>query len=117
MTDRTPNWLQAAESPSVRAARMNLANVLAAQVDSARHLPLLQQPLLNWHEGDAMARLLDELATVLGDEPLAELAGELADQLRDRLGPMPGYDPEAMVAAVLANVERRLNLETPPDAS
>ncbi|WP_326645087.1 hypothetical protein OG884_12105 [Streptosporangium sp. NBC_01755] len=93
---------------------MDLAITLAAQVDSARHLSLLQQPLLNWHEGDAVARLLDELAAVLGDEPLAELAGELADRLRGRLGPMPGYDPEAMVAAVLESVERRLNLEMPP---
>ncbi|AWS47894.1 hypothetical protein DKM19_48080 [Streptosporangium sp. 'caverna'] len=96
---------------------MDLANTLAAQVDSARHLPLLQQPLLNWCEGDAMARLLDELATTLGDEPLAELAYELAEKLRSRLGPMPGYDPQAMLAAVLASVERRLNLDTPPGAS
>ncbi|WP_326825837.1 hypothetical protein [Streptosporangium sp. NBC_01756] len=93
---------------------MDLANALAAQVDSARYLPLLQQPLLNWHEGDAMARLLDELAGILGDEPLAELAHELAEQLRSQLGPMPGYDTKRMLTAILASREQGLNLDTPP---
>ncbi|GAB2450782.1 hypothetical protein GCM10027187_18250 [Streptosporangium sandarakinum] len=117
MTDCTPNWQIATESSSARDLRLNIAIALAAQVDSARHLPLLQQPLLNWHEGDAIAHLLDELAAVLSDEPIAELACELAEQLRIRLGPMPGYDPKKMLDAVLVNVERRLNLDAPSDAS
>ncbi|MBB4920906.1 hypothetical protein [Streptosporangium saharense] len=85
-----------------RMARLNLAVVLAAQVDASRHQEPLSQPLLTWAEGDAVVRLLEELGQVLPGEPLAELAGELAEQLQARLGPAPGHGPEVGERAVQA---------------
>jgi hypothetical protein len=93
--------------PSGRLARFELANALAAQIDSAQRVPPLDKPLVNWHEGDAIAHLLDALARVIADEPLGELATELAERLRHRLGPIPGHDPKRMLAAILDNLERR----------
>ncbi|MFF0249966.1 hypothetical protein [Streptosporangium sandarakinum] len=98
---------------AARAARMNLASDLAAQVDASWRLPPLTSPLLNWHEGDAIAHLLEALAAMVRDEPLAELADELAALLRARLGPMPGHDPERIAAAVLGHLGRRLGHDSP----
>ncbi|MBG0825959.1 hypothetical protein HS048_35400 [Planomonospora sp. ID91781] len=93
---------------SSRLQRMELADALAAQIDAARHRPPLERPLLTWAEGDAIACLLDALAASVAGEPLAELAGELAGRLRFRLGPLPGHDPQRMLAAVLASAEQRI---------
>ncbi|MBB4920966.1 hypothetical protein [Streptosporangium saharense] len=82
-----------------RMARLDLATVLAAQVDASRH----QRPLtlaLTWAEGDAMAQLLEQLARELPGEPIAELAQELAGQLQAQLGPAAGPTPEEQIAAM-----------------
>ncbi|MBG0819046.1 hypothetical protein [Planomonospora sp. ID82291] len=91
-----------------RLTRMELADALAAQVDSGRHRPPLAQPLLTWEEGDAAACLLETLAAIVAGEPLAELADELAERLRSRLGPLPGHDPERMLSAVLSSAEQQI---------
>ncbi|GAA1264258.1 hypothetical protein Psi02_76160 [Planotetraspora silvatica] len=80
------------ESLTARAARMELADVLAAEVDSARRQPPLETPLLSWWEGDAIVQLLKALAALLGDEPMAELSTEMAEKLRARLGPFPPWE-------------------------
>ncbi|TXK35124.1 hypothetical protein [Nonomuraea sp. C10] len=91
------------DSLPMRYERMELADLLAMQVDGARRQPPLEAPLLNWFEGDAVVQLLQTLARLLADEPLGELSTELADKLKARLGQPPGHDPEnirKMVAAI-----------------
>ncbi|MER7129725.1 hypothetical protein [Streptosporangium saharense] len=83
-----------------RMARLDLAVILAAQVDASRHQEALSHPLLTWAEGDAVVQLLELLGQVLPGEPLAELAGELAEQLQARLGPAPGPTPQEQIAAM-----------------
>jgi hypothetical protein len=98
-------------SAADRAARMDLANVLAAQVDAARHLSPVATPLLNWSEGEAITQLLEALAVIVNGEPLGELASELAAKLRTRLGHPPGHDPARMAEAVMEHLGRRLGHE------
>lgn len=85
---------------------MVLANDLAASVDSARRHPALEKPLLNWCEGDAIVQLLQMLAELLPDEPLAELSAELAGKLCARLGLPPGYDVNAALGAIADDMRR-----------
>ncbi|WP_157099678.1 hypothetical protein [Microbispora sp. ATCC PTA-5024] len=96
-----------ADSPRAREVRMVLAINLAASVDSARRMPPVETPLLNWCEGDAIVQLLHTLAGLLGDEPLAELSDELAEKLRARLGLPPDYDLNTMLGAVGKDIRRR----------
>jgi hypothetical protein len=99
--------MEITDSAAARLRRMELANDLAASVDSARRQPPLETPLLNWCEGDAIVQLLKTLAELLSDEPLAELSVELAEKLHNRLGLPPGYDMNAMLEAVSMDLRRR----------
>lgn len=93
----------------MREERMELAHILAMQVDGARREPPLEAPLLNWFEGDAVVRLLETLARLLADEPLGELSTELADKLKARLDQPPGHDRENILKAVAAIAETYRN--------
>jgi hypothetical protein len=102
----------------MRKERMELANLLAAQVDSAQREPPLEAPLLNWFEGDAVVRLLKTLARLLADEPLGELSAELADKLRARLGQPPGHDQDILKAiAAIAEIYRNSEEFTSPQVA
>jgi hypothetical protein len=94
-----------ADSMMMRHERSELADVLAMQVDSARHQPPLEASLLNWFEGDAVVRLLKTLARILSDEPLGEISAELADKIEVRIGQPPGHDPENIRKAIDAIAE------------
>lgn len=89
----------------MRDERMELALLLAMQVDSARREPPVEAPLLNWFEGDAVVQLLETLARLLADEPLGKLSTELADKLKARLGRPPGHDRENILKAIAAIAE------------
>ncbi|WP_143653387.1 hypothetical protein [Streptosporangium subroseum] len=106
-----PRSFPVPDSAVDRAARMDLSVLLAAHIDAARRQDPLQQPLLNWAEGDTIVQLLETLARLLSEEPLGELADELAEKLRTRLGHPPGYDPARIAAAVTDHLSRRLGVE------
>ncbi|WP_219506014.1 hypothetical protein [Nonomuraea ceibae] len=101
------------DSPLMRYARLELADLLAAQVDSARREQPLETPLLNWYEGDAVVRLLKTLAQLLAGEPLGELSAELAEKLTARLGQPSGHDKESIHKAIAAIVEIYCSSEKP----
>ncbi|MEU4574580.1 hypothetical protein [Nonomuraea sp. NPDC023979] len=99
------------DSPLMRYARLELADLLAVQVDSARREQPLETPLLNWYEGDVIVRLLETLAQLLADEPLGELSAEMADKLAARLGQPAGHDQDSVQKAIAAIVEIHCNSE------
>lgn len=92
--------MEVSKSDARRVRHLELANDLAASVDSARRQPLLEKPLLTWCEGDAIVQLLNVLADVFRGEPLAELSAELSEKLHARLGSPPGYDVNAVLRAI-----------------
>ncbi|MEU7692526.1 hypothetical protein [Microbispora hainanensis] len=107
--------MSATESNTGQMRRMVLADALAASIDSARRQQSLEKPLLNWCEGDAIVQLLKVLAELLSGEPMAELSAELADELRARLGPPPGYDVNAALRAIADDLQRHGPAPAPED--